>query len=117
MYLVLFSSLGEYFSCEEYPAWTAKYTPLPYAAATEWDKQHTKPRRLIGSKTIQIFNKANETWLPVSRSDFWKFDAGRQLLFIIHYFPKAQHTSKHEDFCQKTVRSTLTTLALAKVHY
>ena len=30
---------------------------------------------------------------------------GYYSLFII--FPKAQHTSKHEDFCQKTVRSTL----------
>ena len=35
---------------------------------------------------------------------------GYYLLFII--FPKAQHTSKHEDFCQKTVRSTLVILAL-----
>ena len=35
---------------------------------------------------------------------------GYYSLFII--FPKAQHTSKHEDFCQKTVRSTLITLAL-----
>ena len=35
---------------------------------------------------------------------------GYYSLFII--FPKAQHTSKHEDSCQKTVRSTLITLAL-----
>ena len=36
--------------------------------------------------------------------------SGYYSLFII--FPKAQHTSKHEDFCQKTVRSTLIILAL-----
>ena len=30
---------------------------------------------------------------------------GYYSLFII--FPKAQHTSKHEDFCQKTVRLLL----------
>ena len=35
---------------------------------------------------------------------------GYYSLFII--FPKAQHTSKHEDFCQKTVRTTLITLEL-----
>ena len=35
---------------------------------------------------------------------------GYYSLFII--FPKAQHTSKHEYFCQKIVRSTLITLAL-----
>ena len=35
---------------------------------------------------------------------------GYYSLFII--FPKVQHTSKHEEFCQKTVTSTLITFAL-----
>ena len=61
--------------------------------------------------TVQIIRpmKLDYQFLAQSFENLMR-TGGYYSLFII--FPKAQHTSKHEDFCQKTVRSTLITLAL-----
>ena len=64
---------------------------------TKQDKTKVRPMKLDYQFLAQIFENLMRA-------------GGYYSLFTI--FPKAQHTSKHDDFCQITVRSTLIILAL-----